>query len=326
MSSWRLRPNAARVKRECGAALSRYSVSPRVRHGVPRVQAMGPFTVRHQIRLLAYFGISNIIIRMQFTSKTLALFVSVLVVGAAITFLSIQRLAVVAPPPQVIVCPTDAKRCEDGTYVSRVGPNCEFRACSIVVPLPTSTPPVPPLPPPVPPPTPSQGSCTSDADCASGYSCVDISPVVREGYQNLQCYKKGSPRPICLSGNTLIATPSGSKRVQSIREGEMVWSVDATGSRIVVPVKNVGHTLVPNDHKVVHLLLADDRELFVSPGHKLADGRAVGAILEGDVVDGAMVISAVLTLYNEPYTYDILPEGATGMYWAGGVLLQSTLK
>ena len=106
----------------------------------------------------------------------------------------------------------------------------------------------------------------------------------------------------------------------------MVWSVDATGNQIVVPVKSVGHTTVPNEHKVVHLILADDRELFVSPGHKLADGRAVGAILEGDVVDGAMVISAVLTLYNEPYTYDILPEGPTGMYWAGGILLQSTLK
>jgi hypothetical protein len=38
---------------------------------------------------------------------------------------------------QSVVCSTDAKVCPDGSYVSRTGPNCEFKECPSA---PTSTP------------------------------------------------------------------------------------------------------------------------------------------------------------------------------------------
>lgn len=33
---------------------------------------------------------------------------------------------------KIVACPSDAKLCPDGSYVSRKGPNCEFSACPVV--------------------------------------------------------------------------------------------------------------------------------------------------------------------------------------------------
>lgn len=208
-----------------------------------------------------------------------------------------------------VACTMDAKMCPDGSYVGRTAPKCEFAPC----PTPVAS-------------DGTSGSCTSDSDCAAGYSCEDISPVVREGTQNLRCWKNGAPRPICLSGETLIATPNGDILVKNMKGGEVVWSVNARGERVAVPVLIASHTNVPVDHHVVHLVLADGRELFVSPGHPVADGRTLGTLQKGDTLDGSIVIIAELVQYAETYTYDILPEGDTQMYFANGILLQSTLK
>jgi hypothetical protein len=37
------------------------------------------------------------------------------------------------------------------------------------------------------------------------------------------------------------------------------------------------------------------------------------------------VIGADLVLFSEEFTYDILPAGETGGYWANGIPLESTL-
>ena len=83
---------------------------------------------------------------------------------------------------------------------------------------------------------------------------------------------------------------------------------------------------MPSTHRVVHLLLSDGRTVDVSPGHPTADGRKVGDLVAGNRYDGALVISAELTPYTGGATFDVLPAGATGMYWANGVLLGSTLR
>jgi hypothetical protein len=66
--------------------------------------------------------------------------------------------------------------------------------------------------------------------------------------------------------------------------------------------------------------------VLVSPGHPTADGRRVGDLVAGDALDGAHVLSAERMPYLGGATYDILPAGATGTYWANGVLLGSTLR
>ncbi len=87
----------------------------------------------------------------------------------------------------------------------------------------------------------------------------------------------------------------------------------------------VGTTPVPAWHRVVHLVLADGRSLIASPLHPLADGRLLGAISPGDLVDGSTVVSAESEPYDGGATFDLLPAGPTGTYWADGVLLASTL-
>jgi hypothetical protein len=131
--------------------------------------------------------------------------------------------------------------------------------------------------------------------------------------------------PICLSRGTLIATPSGPVAVEQLTAGDRVWTVDATGRRVAGVVAVVGRAAVPLGHQVIDLLLDDGRRVLASPGHPLADGRRVGEAGAGDLVDGARVVSAVVLDYDQPFTYDLLPSGDTGLYWANGILLGSTL-
>ena len=133
------------------------------------------------------------------------------------------------------------------------------------------------------------------------------------------------PCPICLAASTMISTPSGPARVTDVRVGTVVWTQDADGTRVAAAVIAVGSMEAPATHRMVHLALADGRQLLVSPGHKTADGRAAGSLRAGDALDGSTVTRWELVPYAGGRTYDLLPAGATGHYWANGILLSSTL-
>ncbi|HKW77828.1 MAG TPA: Hint domain-containing protein [Candidatus Limnocylindria bacterium] len=132
--------------------------------------------------------------------------------------------------------------------------------------------------------------------------------------------------PICLARGTRIATPAGEVAVEDLRVGDVVWTLDAHGERFAAPLVAIGSAPVPPTHEVVRLALADGRIVTVSPGHPTADGRRVGDLHAGDVLDGSLVVSAVRVGYAAGFTFDVLPAGATGAYWADGVLLGSTLR
>ena len=134
------------------------------------------------------------------------------------------------------------------------------------------------------------------------------------------------PCPICLARGTRIATPDGSIAVEDLREGMLIWTLDANGVRSMATVERTGNMTAPLDHEVVHLVLDDGRELHASPAHPLADGRALGSLSAGDVVDGALVLTAGREPYSVGTTFDLLPSGPTGFYWADGVLLRSTIS
>jgi len=134
------------------------------------------------------------------------------------------------------------------------------------------------------------------------------------------------PCPICLSEDTVIDTPNGAFTVKQLKEGMTVFTQDTSGHKYIGTILETGKTMVPPNHKMVHIILADNRELHVSPNHLTADGRLFGELLIGDTLDGSKIKISELVLYNGTYTYDILPSDQTGFYWANGILIKSTLK
>jgi hypothetical protein len=104
-----------------------------------------------------------------------------------------------------------------------------------------------------------------------------------------------------------------------------VWTISANGRPVLGIIQRTAANPTPVDHVVVHLVLADGRELRASPGHPLADGRLLGSLSVSDQVDGSSVVSVARDAYGSRTTYDILPSGPTGAYWADGVALGSTI-
>jgi hypothetical protein len=132
--------------------------------------------------------------------------------------------------------------------------------------------------------------------------------------------------PICLAAGTLIDTPRGAVRVENLRVGDSVWTMNEAGQRVPATILKTGSVQVPPTHQMIHVTLNDGRELWASPGHPTSDGRTLGALRLGDTLDGAQIIQWERLPYAGTATFDILPSGDTGFYWANGILMGSTLK
>jgi hypothetical protein len=131
--------------------------------------------------------------------------------------------------------------------------------------------------------------------------------------------------PVCLAENTLIDTPLGRFPVEQLQEGMPVWTTDALGNKTTATIIKTSKTPVPPTHQMVHIVVEDGREILVSPGHPIGDGRFFGNLSIGDILDGSHITIAEKISYDKGYTYDILPSGETGFYFANGILIDSTL-
>jgi len=132
--------------------------------------------------------------------------------------------------------------------------------------------------------------------------------------------------PICLAAGTRIYTPDGWVLVQTMKPADRVWTLDAMGHKVIVPVLKTSASPVSLEHCMVPLVLGDGREVWASPGHPTADGRTIGQLEANGVYDGSWIKSSELIPYQHHQTYDLLPAGTTGLYWANGILLASTLR
>ncbi len=130
----------------------------------------------------------------------------------------------------------------------------------------------------------------------------------------------------CLSSETLISTPNGYVKIIDLRPGMSVYTLDMNGNKVIEQIELVSKVTVPESHVLRHLIFSDGRELFVSGGHPTADGSEIYDLAPGDMLDGAELISIERISYAAGHTYDLLPAGETGHYWANGVLLGSTLS
>jgi hypothetical protein len=162
-------------------------------------------------------------------------------------------------------------------------------------------------------------SCDHGPELTCGPNC-ELPIRCRDGawqYDQAMC-------PICAAPNTPIATPQGERPISDLAPGDLVYSVDATGI-VVVPILRVGSTPVVN-HRVVRVELTGGKVLEISAGHPTADGRTFADLLGGGTLDrDHAVVSAEVVPYAHPRTYDILPSSSSGMYFAGGALIGSTL-
>jgi hypothetical protein len=136
----------------------------------------------------------------------------------------------------------------------------------------------------------------------------------------------GEPNcPICLVRGTRIDTPDGPVSVQDLRLGEPIWTLDAGGNRVAGTVIALGSTVAPANHHVIRLALADGRTVTASPGHPLADGRRLGSLAIGDLVDGSGITALDWLPYPGGETFDLVASGATGIYLSDGIPLGTTL-
>ncbi len=130
----------------------------------------------------------------------------------------------------------------------------------------------------------------------------------------------------CLPPSTLISTPSGQQTIATLRIGDLVWTRNVHGEQVIRPIAFVGSIAVPQNHQVLHMVLDDGRQLSTSPLHPDVDNNPLVYLKKGSCYDNAIIIRSELKDYGGERTWDLLPEGETGLYWANNILISSTLK
>lgn len=192
-------------------------------------------------------------------------------------------------------------------------------------PLPTTYPSIQPLPTEPIYPTVWERDCRPRGSCAQDEtSCPE--GTVCSGLPAHKCYPPNCPMPICLSSNVTVSAPDGEKTIREIKLGSLVWSLDAKGQKIIASVIRVVKTPVSPSHKVVHITLEDGREVSASPGHPTIDGKTIDLLKVGETLDASMVAKIEILAYDDDFTFDLLPTGDTGFYFANGIPLKSSLK
>lgn len=171
--------------------------------------------------------------------------------------------------------------------------------------------------------------CCGDACCATGQLCCNVpGPVVSAVPQCVTpvggTCPVGCSACVCASPDTLIATPGGVRPIVSLREGDLVFSVDH-GQVVAVPVLKTKQIAVSNRHVVVRVALENGTVLEISAPHPTADGRQFGDLRAGSQLGGIRIAKVEVIPYGYDFTYDILPASDSGTYFAGGALVGSTL-
>jgi hypothetical protein len=129
----------------------------------------------------------------------------------------------------------------------------------------------------------------------------------------------------CASPDTPIATPTGERAIASLRPGDLVYSVDGAGI-VAVPIVATHQTAVGRDHRMVRVRFATGAVIEISGGHPTLDGRSFDDLRPGGRLGGVGIVDVERVPYAHDRTYDILPASDSGGYFAGGVLVGSTLE
>lgn len=130
----------------------------------------------------------------------------------------------------------------------------------------------------------------------------------------------------CLHQDTLIATEQGPVRIGQIKVGQEVLSREG-GISVLVPVLKVFETVLSEYPMPVVLVEFTDGSVLVgSHKHPLADGRVLGELAIGDMVESQKVADCRISSARVCVMHDILPDSETGEYLANGLWVKSMLK
>jgi len=182
---------------------------------------------------------------------------------------------------------------------------------------------------------PCQGvTCTGTATCCEAECCKsdELCCNVNAGASRTACTAAtdkgtcplGCAKCVCTAPNTPIATPSGERAISELKVGDRIYSVHL-GKLVAVPIILTNRVPVTGLHHMVEVRLTTGRVLSISPSHPTSDGRTFGDLAKGDELDGVVLDSVRRVPYTEAYTYDVLPDSDSGSYFAGGVLIGTTL-
>jgi hypothetical protein len=180
------------------------------------------------------------------------------------------------------------------------------------------------------PPCASSLFCCGDTCCGQGQLCCTVPGPVTITTECVDASANGGTCPTgcldckCAAPDTPIATPSGPRAIASLVVGDLVYSV-RDGAVVVAPILAVHAQPAPN-HRVVALELANGERLEMSPLHPTADGRRFGELRAGERLDGVEIVATRVVPYTSTHTHDILPDTDSGAYFAGSVLIGSTLR
>lgn len=127
----------------------------------------------------------------------------------------------------------------------------------------------------------------------------------------------------CAAGDTMIGTADGDRPISEIRAGDLVYTYVGSGIALR-PVLAAEKNHVEPGHRMVRLTLDDGRSVRMSGPHPTADGRTFDAVRPGDVLGTARVTAVSEEIYEGEYTYDLLVDSPTGIYFASGAPVGST--
>jgi hypothetical protein len=91
-------------------------------------------------------------------------------------------------------------------------------------------------------------------------------------------------------------------------------------------VEQITSRATPGPHLMLRLALSDGRVLVAAGAHPAADGTFLRQLRVGSPYDGATIAAVDWVQSTAAMTFDLLPAGPTGTYWANGILVGSTLK
>jgi hypothetical protein len=169
-------------------------------------------------------------------------------------------------------------------------------------------------------PLPQAGEACSTPGLSCGPNCE--LQIVCEG--SAWQWRRGEC-PICAAPDTPVATPSGERRIAELRAGDLVYSIEDSAI-VAAPILRTGSTPV-RGHRVLRVVLESGAVLELSPGHPTADGRRFDQLAPGSMLGETQRVRSVeLIDYAHARTYDILPASSSGIYFAAGAPIGSTLR